>query len=82
MNTIIFDEDVKDFVYKVFNKGVDKDGYIVERDSSSRVITPEGDFVRNQEFAAIIPGSEVFVTNDMPSLLKHLNREAIDGQTV
>lgn len=82
MNTIIFDDDVKDFIYGVFDKGVDKDGYIIEKDSDSRVITPEGNFVQDGEFAAIVPGSEVFVTNDMPSLLKHVNREAISEQVI
>lgn len=77
MNTIVFDEDTKDFVFEVFNKGVDKEGYIIEKETGSRVITPEGEFVRSENFAAIVPGSEVFVTSDMPSLLKHLNREAI-----
>ena len=81
MITVVFDEKTKDFVFEVFNKSVDKDGYIIEKESSSRVITPEGEFVQNKDFAAIVPGSEVFVTNDMPSLLKHVNREMIGEQT-
>ena len=31
MKTIVFSEDVKDFVFEVFNKSVDEDGYIVEK---------------------------------------------------
>lgn len=81
MKTIVFSEDVKDFVFEVFNKVVDKDGYIVEKDTNNKVITPEGDFIQNRDFAAVVPGSEVFVTNDMPSLLKHVNMEMAGEQT-
>lgn len=82
MRTIVFNEDVKDFVFEVFNKSVDKDGYIIENETGSRVITPEGNFLKNEEFAAVVPGSEVFVTNDMPSLLKYANREMVSEQAV
>lgn len=80
MKTIVFSDDVKDFVFEIFGKSVDKDGYIVEKETGSRVITPEGEYVLSKDFAAIMPGSEVFVTNDMPSLLKHANVEMADEQ--
>ncbi len=81
MKTIVFSEDVKEFVFEVFNKSVDEDGYIVEKGNKSRVITPAGEHVPSKDFAAIIPGSEVFVTNDMPSLLKYVNRETASEYT-
>ena len=75
MRNVIFSEDVRDFVLSVFDKKVGGDGYIVEEGTGSRVITPEGSFVSGGDFAAIVPGSEVFVTKDMPSLLKYANKE-------
>lgn len=80
MKQVVFSEDTKDFILEIFGKKVDDDGYIVEKDTGSRVITPEGNFVRNEDFAAVVPGSEVFVTNDMPSLLKYANREMVREQ--
>lgn len=80
MRTVIFSEDVRDFILGVFDKKVGDDGYIVEKNTGSRAITPGGDFVSEDNFAAIVPGSEVFVTNDMPSLLKYANREMADGE--
>lgn len=76
MKTIVFDPDVKDFILDLFDKEEDTEGYIIERESGSRVITPNGSHIRKDEFAGVTPGSEIFLTNDLPSLLKYANREA------
>lgn len=81
MRTIVFNEDARDFVLSVFGKKVGNDGYIIEDISGSRVITPDDNFIKGDDLAAVVPGSEVFVTNDMPSLLKYANKEMAGGKT-
>lgn len=75
MKTVVFNSDIKDFILDLFDKKEDSDGYIIELESGSRVITPNGAHIRKDEFAGVTPGSEIFLTNDLPSLLKYANRE-------
>ena len=48
---------------------MDSEGFIVEKnDPTQRVITPEGEEIRLEEFAGIRKGSEIFIKSDLPSL--------------
>ena len=80
MKTVVFDEKTRDFVLDVFEKEIDSDGYIVECGNGSRVVTPDGDFVRVEDFAGVTPGSEIFLTKDLPSLLKYTNKSRESGK--
>jgi hypothetical protein len=69
--TLTFDNNSKNNVLELFNKTIDKDDFIVENSNEKRkVLTPEGEFININEFAGIIPGSEIFVKNDIFSLIK------------
>ena len=56
-------------ILSFFDKTVDSEGFIVEKnDPTQRVITPEGEEIRLEEFAGIRKGSEIFIKSDLPSL--------------
>ena len=80
MKTIVFDQRTKEFILDLFDKKEDSDGYIVERKGGSRVMTPDGAYVKSEDFAGITPGSEIFLTKDLPSLLKYANREVENAE--
>lgn len=71
---ITFDSSLKKEILSVFDKDVDKDGYIIEKATGDRVITPEGDEIKLEEFAGISKGSEVFIKSDITSLIKYSKR--------
>jgi len=68
---ITYDESLKNEILSIFNKGVDGENFIVEKDTNLRVLTPEGEEVKLGEFAGISKGSEVFIKSDIRSLIKH-----------
>jgi hypothetical protein len=70
MKSITFDESAKELVLKLFGKDIDADGYIVEHETGLRVLSPEGNEVLVKDFAGIRHGSEIFITKDLPSLIK------------
>jgi hypothetical protein len=70
---ITFDESMKEEMLSCFGKTIDAEGYIAEKDTGQRVITPEGDFVPIEEFAGIRKGSEIYIKSDLPSLIKLLD---------
>lgn len=72
MKTVVFSDsiDSKLAVLHLTGKSVDQGGYIVEALSGERVVSPSGEDVRLQDFAGIRKGSEIIITNDLPSLLE------------
>lgn len=75
MKTITFNESTRDFVLSLFDKSTDKEGYIIENSTKNRVLTPSGDEVHITNFAGFAPGSEIVLTQDLPSLLQYANNE-------
>jgi len=72
MKTITFEssENAKRVILALIGKKVDEDGYVVEISSGDRVVTPHNEELTLENFAGVRPGSEVFFTNDLPSLLE------------
>ena len=72
-NTITFNESLKEEVLKnILNKDIDEEGYIVEKDTNERVLAPDGSEVNIEQFAGFENGSEIFIKDDIPSLIKYL----------
>ncbi len=68
---ITFDEKSKSEVLDILDKAVDASGYIVEKDNANqKVLNIDGEEVKIEEFAGIRKGSEVFIKNDLPSLME------------
>lgn len=70
MKTVIFDPSAKNQVLNAFDKSVDSEGYVVEKNNpKQRVITPEGEEVLFDNFAGLRRGSEIFIKSDIISLI-------------
>ena len=69
---ITFDESAKETMLSFFDKTVDKEGFIIEKNTCQRVITPDGEEIRLEEFAGIGKGG-VFIKSDLPSLVDLLD---------
>lgn len=67
---IVFDKSAKTEVLELLGKGIDKEGYIVEKDSTQRVLTFDGEEISLDEFGGIQKGSEVFIKNNLVSLIR------------
>ncbi len=76
MKTIVFNDSTRDLVLELFDKSIDSDGFIIEKDTGRRVLTPKGFEVRKEEFAGFVPGSEIVLTKDLPSILQYANTGA------
>lgn len=71
MRTITFDKSAKIFILNAFDKIVNEDGVIIEKHNpNQRVLAPDGQEVKFEEFAGIKKGSEVFIKSDLLSILK------------
>jgi len=72
---ITFDNESKDLILDAFNKSVDKDGFIIEKQSKVRVLTPEGMELKKDRLSIIKKGSEKFISGDLTSLMKYAKGE-------
>ena len=72
MKTITFDNspESKKAILQLFGKSLDAAGYIIEIKSGERVVSPHNEEIHVDDFAGIRPGSEIFLTNDLPSLME------------
>ena len=69
--TVTFDKSVAKEILAAFDKTMDNEGFIVEASNpSQRVLTPEGEEVRLEEFAGISQGSLMFIKSDLISLIE------------
>lgn len=75
--TITFGSDIetKRFILDVFGKGIDADGYVVEKaNPTEKVLTPDGEEVSVADFAGVHKGSLVFVKSDLVSTIQMADR--------
>lgn len=79
MKTVTFqnNDEAKEAILSLMGKSVDSEGYIIENKTGERVVSPHNEEVLLADFAGIRPGSEIFITNDLPSLLEQA--EYIEG---
>jgi hypothetical protein len=71
MQTITFDSSAKNFILQAFNKAVNDEGLIVEKNNpAQKVLSPDGQEISVKEFAGVKRGSEIFIKSDLLSLLK------------
>lgn len=69
-NVITFDASAKRDILDLFNKAVDEEGYIVEKNNSTqKVLTFDGEEIKVEQFAGIRKGSEIFIKSDLVSLI-------------
>lgn len=62
------------FILNSLGKKIDSEGFIVDLSTGSRVLSPDGEFVKWHEFGGIKKGSEIFIKSDVGSLLNYVHR--------
>ena len=69
--TLTFDSGLRREVLGFFGKDVNEEGIIVEKTNPNQhVLSTDGQEVREVEFGGIRKGSEVFIKNDLVSLMR------------
>jgi len=66
---ITFDNTVKEQMLELLDKRIDKEGFIIEKDSGQRVLTPAGEEITLEDFAGVKKGSEIFIKSDISALI-------------
>ena len=75
MNTIIFDTNLKeDIIKKALKKDINEEGNIVDKETKEEVLSPEGTPVNYEDLGVFENSSEVFIKNDIVSLMDYLNK--------
>lgn len=76
MVTLTFDKSVKKEILEFLNKAIDEDGFIVEKENpKQKVLTFDGEEITEEEFGGIQRGSEVFIKDDIVSLMRLSKKE-------
>lgn len=73
MNIISFDKSAKEFILDSFDKKIDSGGYVIEKETGSKVIANDGQDLTIGQFGGIKKGSEVFIKSDIISVMKLLD---------
>lgn len=68
------DPTTKKFILSLFNKTVDEEGFIIESDTKNRVLSSDGDEITLNDFGGITNGSEIFLKNNIVSLINFYQR--------
>lgn len=74
MTVITFDKEFKAVILESFGKKI-KNGIIVEKDSEAPVLTIKGETITAKELAGIKHGSEIFIKNDITSLIEFAKKK-------
>lgn len=72
---ILFNQKAKKTILKAFNKEIDDDGYIVEKNNpEQKVLTQDEEEINIDEFCGIQRGSEIFIKSNISSLMQLADR--------
>ena len=75
MVTITFEENAKEYILKeVLNKSIDSEGFILD-ENQNKVLTQNGEELTVDEFGGFENGSEIFVKNDIVSIMEYSNKD-------
>lgn len=73
LDTITFEESAKETILSFFDKTIDNEGFIIEKDTGQRIIMPDGKEIRLEDFAGIGKGG-ILIKSDLPSLIDYLGK--------
>lgn len=72
---LFFDKSARLDVLNLIEKTVDQEGFIVEKENlSQRVLTFDLQEIKVEDFGGVKKGSEVFIKDNLVSLLKYIKR--------
>lgn len=69
---ITFDDNLTPDILKAFGKLTDKDGYLIESSNGRRVLSRDGQEIKESEWGGIVKGSEVYLKSDIVSLINYV----------
>ena len=68
---LTFDDSIREVILDVFDKSIDSEYFIVEKDNpNQRVLSEDGQEVNINEFGGLKKGSEIFIKKDLISLMR------------
>lgn len=63
------DKYTREFVLSLFSKSVDREGFVIENNTKARVLSSDGDEIKFDEFGGVTNGSEIYLKNNIVSLI-------------
>ena len=66
---LLFTEGAMPYILEAFGKKINSDGLIIEIATGEPVLTPEGEEVNYREFGGLKKGSEIFIKDDLYSII-------------
>jgi hypothetical protein len=67
---MLFNERALPFILEIFGKTINDDGFIIDMNTGEPIQTPEGDFLTKEKFGGIKKGSEIFLKDDLLTIMK------------
>ena len=66
---LLFNSNSACYILEAFGKSINTEGIIIEKSTGEPVLTPEGDELTLENFGGIKKGSEIFLKNDLLSII-------------
>ena len=66
---LLFTDKALPLILEAFGKSINEDGFIIEAASGEIVLTPDGEEIEARNFGAIKKGSEIFIKDDLFSIM-------------
>lgn len=67
---MLFNEQALPFILEIFGKTINDTGFISDMNTGEPIQTPEGDFLTKGKFGGIKKGSEIFLKDDLLTVIK------------
>ena len=72
---IQFDKSATKKILSYFNKTVNSEGYVIEKETKEKVLSFDGTEVQLEDFGGIMLGSEIYIKSDLDSIIKFLEKD-------
>ena len=76
LQSITFDKSAAGFVLEAFEKTLNKEGYLVEKETGDHVLSKNGEHIHISEFGGIAKGSEIYLKSDIVSMIDFVEKQA------
>ena len=73
---IIFDKSLSSEILKALGKSVNKESKIIDKKTQKPVLSRDGEEIELNDFAGVVPGSEIYLKSDIVSLIKYVENNA------
>ena len=67
---LLFTDNSLPLILEAFGKSINEDGLIVDSETGDPILTPEHKEIEASEFMALRNGSEIFIKDDLFSIIK------------